>query len=131
MASYGQLVKGKAHGDSSSGKNVARPTRRATRAQLLAHEEAEFLKDNIPLNIHQEVKNKAEDLWTKVKNMPKEDLHGEVVDWVLDPASTAGRAASYDHLLMQYWVNMKLVGHSYTEREAKMAGDEEPVWEWK
>ena len=26
---------------------------------------------------------------------------------------------------------MKLVGHSYIEREAKMVGDEEPVREWK
>ena len=66
-----------------------------------------------------------------MKNMPREELHQEVVEWVLDPGSTMGRAAAYDHLLMQYWVNMKLVGHSYTEREAKMAGDEEPVREWK
>ena len=32
---------------------------------------------------------------------------------------------------MQFWVNMKLVGHSYTEQEAKMAGDEDPMWGWK
>ena len=32
---------------------------------------------------------------------------------------------------MQYWVNMKLVGHSYMEREEKMVGDEELVREWK
>ena len=131
MASYGQLVKSKARGDPSSGKNAARPTRRAIRAQLLAQEEAKFFNDNTPLNILQEVENKAEDLWTKVKNMPKEDLHREVADWVLDPGSTAGRAIAYDYLLMQYWVNMKLVGHSYAEREVKMAGDEEPVREWK
>ena len=73
----------------------------------------------------------VEDLWTTVKNMPKDDLHQEVADWVLDPGSTAGRTTAYDCLLMQYWVNMKIVGHSYTEREAKMAGDEEPVREWK
>ena len=49
----------------------------------------------------------------------------------MDPSSTAGHTAAYDRLLMQYWVNMKLVGHSYTEREVNMVGDEEPVWEWK
>ena len=54
-----------------------------------------------------------------------------MADWVLDPGSTTRRAAAYDRLVMQYWVNMKLVGHSYMEREAKMAGDEEPVREWK
>ena len=54
-----------------------------------------------------------------------------MADWVLDPGSTAGHAAAYDCLLMQYWVNMKLVGHSYMEREATMARDEEPVREWK
>ena len=63
--------------------------------------------------------------------MPKEDLHQEVVDWVLDPGSTVGRAAAYDCLLMQYWVNMKMVGHSYIEHEAKQEGDEEPVKAWK
>ena len=26
---------------------------------------------------------------------------------------------------------MKLVGHSYTKQDAKMVGEEEPVWEWK
>ena len=77
------------------------------------------------------MEGKAEDLWTTVKNMPREELHQEVADWVLDPGSTAGRAAAYDHLLMQYWVNMKMVGHSYMEREAKMVGDEEPMREWK
>ena len=73
----------------------------------------------------------VEGLWDEVKDMLRESLHAEVADWVLDPGSTAGRAAAYDRLLMQYWVNMKLVGHSYMEREAKMAGDEESVREWK
>ena len=73
----------------------------------------------------------AEDLWTSVKNMPKEDLRRDLADQVLDPGSTAGRAVAYDHLLIQYWVNMKLVGHSFMEREVKSAGDEEPVRAWK
>ena len=54
-----------------------------------------------------------------------------MADWVLDLGSTVGRTAAYDRLLMQYWVNMKLVGHSYMEQEDKMAGDGEPVREWK
>ena len=80
MAPHGQLVKGKAREDSTSVSSAAKPTRRATRAQLQAQEEAEFFKDNIPLNIRHEVEDIAEDLWTSVKNMPKEDLHQEVVD---------------------------------------------------
>ena len=66
-----------------------------------------------------------------MKNMPREELNQEVAYWVLDPVSTVGRAVAYDRLLMQYWVNMKLVGHSYIEQEAKMVGDEEPIREWK
>ena len=54
-----------------------------------------------------------------------------MADWVLETGSTAGRAAAYDCLLMQYWVNMKLVGHSYIEWEAKMVGDKDLVREWK
>ena len=61
------------------------------------------------------MEGKVEDLWSTMKNMPREEIHHEVVDWILDPVSTAGRATAYDHLLMQYWVNMKLVGHSYIE----------------
>ena len=80
MAPHCQLVKGKARGDSSSGQNAARPTRRVTRAQLLAQEEAELFKDNIPVNIRHEVEDIAEDLWTSVKNMPKEDLWRDVAD---------------------------------------------------
>ena len=92
---------------------------RATRLQLQAQEEVEYFKDNIPLNIHLEVEERAKDLWHTGKNMPKEDLHQEVEEWVLDPRTTTGRMATYDCLLMQYWVNMKIVGHSYMEREAK------------
>ena len=66
-----------------------------------------------------------------MKNMPKDKLHREVADWVLDPGSTAGRATAYDRLLMQYWVNMKLVDHSFTDQEADTVGDEEPVRAWK
>ena len=99
--------------------------------QFQAQEEAKFFKDNIPLNIRREVEGKVEDLWNTVKNMPQEELHQEVADWVLDLGSTARRVVAYDRLLMQYWVNMKMVGHSYMEREAKIAGDEELVREWK
>ena len=49
----------------------------------------------------------------------------------MDPGSTAGRAGDYDRLLMQYWVNMKLVDHSFMEWEAKSTGDKEPVRAWK
>ena len=101
--------------------------RRATRAQVQAQEEAELFKDHIPLNIHLEVEERAKDLWHSIKNMPKEDLHHEVAEWVLDPGTTAGRVVAYDRLLMQYWVNMKMVGHSYMEWEAKQEGDEEPI----
>ena len=58
--------------------------------------------------------------------MPK-----EVADWVLDPGTTTGRATSYDHLLMIYWVNMSLVGHSSVMKEAKCEVDEEPMKAWK
>ena len=87
----------------------------------------DYFKDHIPLNICWEVEGKAEDLWHMVKSMPKEYLHQEVADWVLDPDTTMGRATAYDRLLMQYWFNMKMVGHSYMEHEAKQVGDEEPI----
>ena len=131
MSLHSPLVKGKARGESSSEQGAAKLSRRATRVQLQAQEEADFFKDNIPLNICWEVEGKVEDLWNTMKNMPKEELHHEVVDWVLDPGSTARCAMAYDRLLMNYWVNMKMVGHSYMEREAKMASDEELVREWK
>ena len=54
--------------------SATKPTRRATRAQLQAQEEAEFFKDNIPLKIRREVEDIAEDLWDSVINMPKDDL---------------------------------------------------------
>ena len=63
--------------------------------------------------------------------MPKEDLRWDVAEWVVDPGSTAGRAAAYDRLLMQYWVNMNLVGHSFMEWEANSAEEKEPVRVWK
>ena len=65
-----------------------------------------------------EVEERVEELWHAVKNMPKEDLHQEVADWVLDPGTNAGRVVAYNRLLMQYWVNMKMVVHSYIKREA-------------
>ena len=71
MDLHGQLVKGNAHEDSSSVPSAAKPTRRATRAQLQAQEEAKLFKDIIPLNIRREVEDIDEDLWTLVKNMPK------------------------------------------------------------
>ena len=131
MAPRGQLVKGKARADPEQAASAVNHHRRKTRAQLQAQEEAEIFKDNIPLKIRREVEAIAEDLWTSVRSMPKDELRREVADWVLDPGSTAGRAAAYDRLLMQYWVNMKLVGHSFMEREAKSTGDEEPVRAWK
>ena len=131
MAPHSQFVKGKSRGESPSEQGAAKLSHRAMRVQLQAQEEAKFFKDNIPLNIHREVEGKVEDLWNTVKNMPKEELHQEVADWVLDPGSTTGRVVAYDRLLMQYWVSMKMVGHSYMEKEAKVAGDEEIVREWK
>ena len=41
-------------------------------------------------------------LWEEVKLMPKETLHKEVVDWVLDPGTIAVRASSYECMLMIY-----------------------------
>ena len=35
-----------------------------------------------------------------VKNMLKEALHQEVVDWIVDPDTTAWRIVAYDRLLM-------------------------------
>ena len=55
--------------------------------------------------------------------MPWERLHAEVVDWVLDPGNTAGRASAYDHMLMTYWVTLRMVGHSLAMQEAKVEGD--------
>ena len=52
------------------------------------------------------------ELWEEVKLMPKEFLHEEVADWVLDPGTMESRASTYDHLLMIYWVTTHLVGHS-------------------
>ena len=108
-------MKGKARADPEPAASAVKHPRRATRAQLQAQEEVEIFKDNIPLNIRREVEDIAEDLWISVRSMPKDELRREVADWVLDPGSTAGRAATYDRLLMQYWVNMNLVSHSFTE----------------
>ena len=66
-----------------------------------------------------------------MKHMPKECLHEEVADWVLDPGNTAGRAFAYDRMLMTYWVTMRMVGHSSVVREAKGDGDPEPIHFWK
>ena len=63
--------------------------------------------------------------------MPRENLHAEVAEWVLDPSNTVGRASAYDRMLMTYWVTVRLVGHSAMMREAKQAGDLEPVPFWK
>ena len=125
------MVKQKSLGESSAKQCATKIPCRARRVQIQAQEEANFFKDHIPLSICQEVKDKVKDLWYTVKNIPKEDLHQEVVDWVLDPGTTAGHATTYNRLLVQYWVNMKMVGHSYMEQEAKKEGDEEPIKSWK
>ena len=69
----------------------------------------------------------VEGLWVEAKSMPRENLHEEVVEWVLDPGNTAGRASAYDRMLLTYWVTIRLVRHSATLREAKQEGDEEPI----
>ena len=77
----------------ASGSSSKRQTRQATRAQLLAQEEADRYKEHVPLKIRLEVDRMVEELWEEAKAMPKERLHDEVADWVLDPGSTAGRAS--------------------------------------
>ena len=79
------------------------------------------------LSIRLEVEKVVGDLWAEVKAMSSEELRKEVADWILNLGSTVGRASAYDHLLMLYWVNMCLVGHSSIAREAKYEGDVEPV----
>ena len=69
----------------------------------------------------------VEGLWAEAKAMPRENLHAEVVEWVLDPGNTAGRASSYDHMLMMYWVIVILVGNSIAMQEAKKDGDSKPM----
>ena len=81
----------------------------------------------MPLSIRLEVDKVVGDLWAEVKAMSFEDLRKEVAYWVLNPGSTVARASAYDRLLMLYWVNMCLVGHSSIAREAKFEGDIEPV----
>ena len=63
--------------------------------------------------------------------MPREYLHEEVADRVLDPGNTARRASTYVCILMTYWVTMQMVGHSSVVHEAKRYGDAEPVHFWK
>ena len=63
--------------------------------------------------------------------MPIEYLRKEVGYWVVDLGTTVGRALAYDCLLMIYWVNMNLVGHSSVSMEAKHEGDEDSVKAWK
>ena len=84
------------------GKGILRRTRQATRAQLQAQEAAEFFKEHVPLGIRLEVEKVVGDIWDEVKIMPMETLHKEVADWVLDPSTMAGRASTYDRLLMIY-----------------------------
>ena len=52
------------------------------------------------------------ELWEEAMLMPKECLHEEVADWVLDPGTMESIASTYDHLLMIYRVTTHLVGHS-------------------
>ena len=73
----------------------------------------------------------VKDLWAEVKCMPWEYLHVEVAEWVLDPGNTVGRASAYDHMLMNYWVTICMVGHSSAMQEAKREADTEPVPFWK
>ena len=40
------------------------------------------------------------ELCEEVKLMPKECLHEEVADWVLDPGTMESRASTYDHFMM-------------------------------
>ena len=73
----------------------------------------------------------VEGLWAEAKALPRETLHEEVDEWVLDPGSTAGRASVYDQMLLTYWVTVCLAGHSASLREAKQEGDGEPIPFWK
>ena len=69
----------------------------------------------------------VERLWVEVKSMPRENLHAEVAEWVLDPGNMVGRASVYDCMIMTYWVMVLLVGHSSAMQEAKRDGDMELV----
>ena len=69
----------------------------------------------------------VKELWAEVKGMLREHLHVEVAECVLNPENTTGRASSYDHMLMTYWVTMCLVGHSSAMQESKREGDTEVV----
>ena len=69
----------------------------------------------------------VEGLWVEVKAMPRENLHAEVAEWILDPGNTAGHASAYDCMLMMYWVTDYLVGNSTAMQEAKRDDDSEPM----
>ena len=113
------------------GSSSKRQTRQATRAQLLAQEEADRYKEHVPLKIRLEVDRMVEELWEEAKAMPKDQLRDEVADWVLDPGSTAGRASAYDRMILTYWVTVRLVGLSASIQNAKQEGDEVPIPAWK
>ena len=61
-----------------------------------------FYKEHVPLGICLEVEKVVGDLWEEVKCMTKEDVRKEVEKWVLGPETKAGRASTYDRLLMIY-----------------------------
>ena len=80
--------------------------------------------------IQLEIDKLVGNLWEEMKVKPVEDLHKEVVDWVISPRNMVDHTYSYDHMLMVYSVNMQLVGHSFVAWENKMEGDEELVFLW-
>ena len=139
-SSHGNMIEGEAstlcH---DKGKQVARRGKgTATQAQLQAQAAIELFKDHIPLISWKVVKKVQKDLWEKLKAMLIEEVCQEVEYWIVDPGSMAGRASTYDRIIMLYWVIMNLVTHVTLNLEAKKEdvvakkeGDEEPTRAWK
>ena len=81
--------------------------------------------------VHQATEGVEKVLWEQVKSVPIEAMREEVEGWVADPGSMAGRASTYDQLVMLYWVIMNLLMNVSLILEVKRDGDEEFVKAWK
>ena len=69
--------------------------------------------------VHDEIDAIKKELWEKVKATPMDEIREEVEEWVLDLGTTAGRASSYDQMMMVYWVMKNLMAHVTMEGDIK------------
>lgn len=75
---------------------------RVTRIQSRAQEVGYFFHNRLPSPVREEIESMEKRLWDSIKEIPAEELRGEVEDWIMDPRTTTGRASAYDRMVMLY-----------------------------